>query len=135
MSNPTTVPLGQNEVHTAVDMGQTLQVVILPADMVLATSIDANGSVVSNLLFLNGYKAFSFGCNSSQNGTVSVQRYLDAAGLIPQGAALTVSLTGGTAAVLNNSDNHPYQSMQITVSNSAGSAATLTNTLLLLQSN
>jgi hypothetical protein len=135
MSNPTTTPLGQNEVHTAVDLGQTLQVAVLPADMGLGTSINASGSSVSNVIFMNGYKAFAFGCTSSQNGTVSIQRYLDAAGTIVQGAALTVSLTGATAAVLNNSDNHPYQSMIITVSNSGGSTATLTSTLLLLQSN
>lgn len=134
MSNPTD-PGNQFEVHTPVDMGQVLQVDLEPNDIGLATSIVGNGSVVSNLIIMNGYKAFAFACNSSQNGSVSIQRYLDQAGTILQGAALTVSLTGGTANVLNNSDNHPYQSMQITVANSAGSIATLTSTMLLLQSN
>ncbi len=131
MSNPA----NQIEVHTPVDAGQVLQVPLLPALINISASIAGNGSVVSDVIIANGYKAFAFGCTSSQNGTVSIQRYLDQAGTILQGAALTVSLTGGTAAILNNSDNHPFQSMVITVSNSSGSAATLTNTLLLLQSN
>jgi len=131
MSNP----ISHFDVHTPVDIGQVLQKALSPAAINLSTSVPAGQNVTSQVILSNGYKALAFACTSSQNGSVSIQRYLDEAGTVAQGAALTASLTAATAAVLNNSDNDPFQSMVITVSNSGGSAATLTNTLLLLQSN
>lgn len=125
----------QVDVHTPYDVGQVLQVLLDTTTLGLATTVPANDSVVSEVIIANGYKAIAFACTSSQTGSVSIQRYLDQAGTIPQGAALTVSLTSSTAAVLNNSDNHPFQSLQITVANSTGSDATLTNCALLFQSN
>jgi hypothetical protein len=131
MSNATS----QVDVHTPFDAGPALQFLMLPTALNLSTSVPANNNVVSNVIITNGYKALSFACTSSQTGSVSIQRYLDSAGTILQGAALTVSLSAATAAVLNNSDNAPFQSLKITVNNSAGSIATLTNCALLLQAN
>lgn len=119
------------------NVGSSLQLPLLPANtfLGLGTSVPGTSSVVSALVYTGGYKTFAFGTTSSQAGSVSIQRFIDAAGLIPQGAALTVSLSSATAAVLNSVDGFPFQSLQVTVNNSAGSAATLTHTMLLLQAN
>jgi hypothetical protein len=104
--------------------------------MGLATSILASGSVVSATLQMNGWQRFSIGLTSSQAGTLSVQRYLDIAATVPQGAAVTASLTAATPAVVNaGSDLAPCASIIVTVSNSSGStAATLTNVAGIQQS-
>jgi hypothetical protein len=44
-----------------------------------------------------------------------VQRYIDADGLIPQGAELTQALTAATAGVLNVTDGLAFQSFTITI--------------------
>ena len=124
----------QNDVHNFVDAGPCGQGYLTAAGLGLATSIPASGNVVSPVINTNGNRTFAFGLTSSQAGNVSIQRYLDAAGTIPQGAPLTASLTAATAAVVNSTDGVPYQSIKITVTNTATTAATLTNTALLVQS-
>ncbi len=126
--------LDQSDAHVLFDVGSAGQLLLTPPAMGLATSVPASGSVVSNVIPTNGNKAFAFGVTSSEAGTVSIQRFLDFAGTIPQGAALTASLTAATAAVVNATDGVPFQSVQVTVTNSATSAATLSDTGLLIQS-
>lgn len=118
------------------ERGATQQVLLTAAQMALALSVPASGgSVQSALLQMNGWQRFSIGLTSSQAGTLSVQRYLDVAGTIPQGAAVTAALTAATAAVVNaGSDLAPCASVQVTVSNSSGSTATLSNVGAILQS-
>lgn len=118
------------------ERGATQQVLLTAAQMVLALSVPASGGTVqSALLQMNGWQRFSIGLTSSQAGTLSVQRYLDVAGTIPQGAAVTAALTAATAAVVNaGSDLAPCASVQVTVSNSGGSPATLSNVGAILQS-
>lgn len=125
----------QMNINTPVDIGMVLQCPILPLTMNLATSINGSASVTSQVILTNGMKNFSFGITSSQAGSVSIQRYLDQAGLIPVGAAITASLVANTAAYADSVDSIPYQSMVISVSNSSGSSATISNCLLLLQAN
>jgi hypothetical protein len=124
-----------SDIHVPHDVGQVLQAVMLPSAMGLSTSINAGGNVISNLLFMNGYKLFSFGLTSSEAGSISIQRYLDTAGTIKQGSALTASLSASTAAVYNLADTLPFQTMTIEVLNSSGSAATLSNVIFLMQAN
>lgn len=126
--------LDQTDAHVILDVGSAAQILLTPAAMGLSTSIAASGSVASGVIQTNGYKAFAFATTSSQAGTVSIQRYLDAAATIPQGAPLTATLTAATAAVVNATDGVPFQSAIVTVTNSGTVAATLTNTGLLLQS-
>lgn len=129
-------PISQNETHPFVDLGPTLQFPMLPTALGLSTSIIASGTNNSGIVICNGYKNFAFSVTSTQAGTLSIQRYLDTAGNIAQGAALTASITANTAAIINSNDGHPFQALQITVTNSSGSnPATLSNTMLLLQSN
>lgn len=121
------------DTHEWVDNGPKLQKFLTAADIGLSTSVAASGSSTSSLIQSNGYGAFAVGVTSSQAGTLTVQRYLDAAGTVPQGAALTASLTAGTAAVVNATDGVPFVSFSVSVSNSGTSAATLSNVGLLLQ--
>ena len=123
-----------NEAHQFVDMGPTLQATLLPAELGLSTTIAGSGTATSHTFICNGYRNFAFAVTSSQAGNLSIQRYLDSAGTIVQGAAITASLSAATAALVNSNDGKPFQSIIITVTNSSGSSATLTSTMLLLQS-
>ncbi len=121
------------DAHTAFDNGPVLQFPVPALQLNLAASIPATSNVSSNLIQTNGYKVLALGVTSTQAGTATIQRFLDAAGTIAQGPALSVALTATTPAVLNGNDGVAFQSAKVTVSNSAASAATLSNVLLLLQ--
>ena len=123
------------DVHTPFDSGPVLQFPVPAAQLNLAASVPAAGSVSSNLIQTNGYKVLALGVTSTQAGTATIQRYLDAAGTIAQGPALSVTLAASTAAVLNSNDGAAFQSARVTVTNSGASAGTLSNVLLLLQAN
>ena len=100
----------------------------------LAGTIAASGSTVSNLLFADGYKALAVGATSTQNGQISVQRYLDDAGQVAQGAPVTSPLTANTPGVVNITDGQPFSAYKVTITNSSGStAATLSNVAILQQ--
>ena len=118
------------------ERGPTQQVLLTAAQMGLAVSVPISGNVQSSLIQMNGWQRFSIGLVSSQAGTLSAQRYLDIAGTIAQGAAVTAVLTAATAAVVNaGSDLAPCASIQVTVSNSSGSViAALTLVGAILQS-
>jgi hypothetical protein len=120
----------QSESNLPVSIGSAMQVVAATG---LAATIASSGSINSELIQTNGYKNIAFGITSDQAGTVSIQRYIDAEGTIPQGAAITGTLVAATALTVNNNDGAAFQSMMITVSNSAGSTANLTGVMLLLQ--
>lgn len=120
--------------QTGGEVAQTLQFVASAALQNLPSSVAASGSVSGNLIQTNGYKVIAAAITSTQAGTLQVQRYLDAAGTIAQGAALSVTLSAATPAVLNSNDGVPFQSLKVTVTNSSASAATLSGAYLMLQS-
>lgn len=122
-----------DDTHEWVDVGPKLQKFLTAADIGLSTSIAASGTNLSNLIVSNGYGAFAVGVTSSQAGTLTIQRYLDAEGTIAQGAPLTASLTAATSAVVNATDGVPFGSFMVSVSNSGTATATLTNAGVLLQ--
>ena len=113
----------QTDTHSPVDSGPLLQVAITAAEM----GLTAPGT--SPLLFSGGYPRLAVGATSSAAGQISVQRYLDAAGLIQQGPALTQSLTAGSPGVLNVSDGAPFLTFIVTIT-----GGTLSNVGALLQS-
>ena len=76
----------------------------------IPASVPASGNVTSNLIFTLGMQLAAIGVTSSQTGLITVQRYLDDAGLIKQGAALTQALAAATPAVLNITDGNPFAS-------------------------
>jgi hypothetical protein len=116
-----------------VAIGPVEQEIVPAATHGLASSIAASGSTVSNLLFADGYKVLAAGATSTQNGQIQVQRYLDDAGLVAQGGPVTGALTANTAGVVNVTDGAPFSSYKVTITNSGGSTATLTNVAILQQ--
>lgn len=125
----------QLNANTPQDIGPVLQCALLPAAIGLGTSIAASGNVVSQVIINNGFKNFTFAITSSQTGSASIQRYADQAGTTPVSTAITGSLTANTATDVHSTDSIPYQSMIITVTNTGGSTATISNCMLLLQAN
>lgn len=126
----------QSDVQTPVNIGSALQVSLSASDIDLATAVPASGFVPSQTVTSNGYKVFSIGMTSSQNGTLTVQRYLDAAATIVQdeNVAFSINLVAGQPANLNVNDWKPFQSIVITVTNSSGVIATISLFKLLFQS-
>jgi hypothetical protein len=96
----------------------------------LATQVPADGTELSNIVRTQGLTFGAFGLTSDQAGSLSVQRYLDANGQIPLGSPLTATLTAAVANSVSWTDGLPAVSLQITVTNSAGSAANLSNITL-----
>jgi hypothetical protein len=90
------------------------------------------GGFQSGVIPSDGFKTFAIGITSSEPGALNVQRFLDAAGTIAQGAVSTVALTAGTAAVLNITDGLISRSFTLGVTNTGGAAATVTGFALLL---
>ena len=113
----------QTDVHTPVDSGPLLQAFLSAADLGLTTP------GTSPLQLSGGYPRIAVGATSSATGSITVQRYLDAAGTIPQGPALTQALTAATAGVLNAADGAAFQSFTVAIA-----GGTLSNVGCLLQS-
>jgi hypothetical protein len=116
-----------------VSIGPTVQAPVPAAVHGLASTVAASGSITSNLIPSDGYKVIAVGVTSTQAGQIQVQRYLDDAGTVKQGPALTASLTATTAGVCNVTDGNPFASFAVTITNTGGSSATLTNLGILLQ--
>lgn len=116
----------QGNVHAITDAGALAQV-FLPLTGTGAPTFTAG---VSQVIPTGGYPRIAVTITSSASGTLSVQRYIDAAGTIPQGAPVTAALTAATSATLNIADMAPCQSMTISVP----SGATLSNAAALFQS-
>lgn len=106
----------QSLTHTPVDSGPLVQAFLT------GTQLGLTAPGTSPLILAGGYPKMAIGATSSTTGNISVQRYIDAAGTIPQGAALTQALTAGTAGVLNVTDGLAFQSFTITIT-----GGTLTN--------
>lgn len=124
--------------HQYCDVGPTLQVFLNGSSTALglAATIPESSNINSNVINCNGYKSFSFGVTSSQAGALSIQRYIDQAGTIAIGSAITGSISAATPLTVNNHDGVPFGSLQINITNTSGSTtANLTGVLLLLQSN
>lgn len=100
----------------------------------LPSTIQAGGSAISSLIQCRGMLHLVVGVNSSQNGNLSMQRYIDTGGLIANGAANTAALTGGTAALVEVTDGKAVNSIQITITNTGAATATLTGLTILMLS-
>lgn len=122
------------EAYPILAKGPAAQCVVPAAYHGLAGSIAASGNKVSNAIPSDGYQNFTLGIASSQAGSVSIQRYLDAAGTIAQGSPTTGTLVAGTPLVVGVADALIYQSFIITVTNSSGTtAANLSNVIIVQQ--
>lgn len=99
----------------------------------LAATIPAGNNINSNIIKSEGNKFISVGLISSQAGVLSIQGYLDEAGIIPQGAPVTATLVAATANLVNYSPAAIFQSFKINVTNTGGSPANLTSVNIVVQ--
>ena len=98
------------------------------------STIAAAGNYTSNVIYADGFRTLAAAVTSSQAGAISIQRYLDLAGLVPQGPAISASLVAATPQVVNVSDGLAFQSFKVTITNTGGSTANITNFGLLMNS-
>lgn len=96
-------------------------------------TIASLGTFTSPLLPSGGCGHLALGVNLSNAGTVLVHRYLDNAGSVEIGAALTLALTGGTLAVLDNNDGKAFASEKVVIINGVASVGTLAAFAMLIQ--
>lgn len=97
-----------------------------------ATLSATTGSFTSGFIPSDGFKVIACGVKSSGAGALTVQRYVDAAGVFPQGAAVTAAIVAGTPLVVNVDDDLAFRSFTVTITNTSGSVATISNFVLLL---
>ena len=95
-------------------------------------TIAASGNYTSPVIPSDGFKAIAIGLQSSQAGAINIQRFLDTKGLVPIGSLATVALVAATQNSLVIDDTTPFQSFTVQITNSGGSAATITNFALVL---
>jgi hypothetical protein len=112
--------------------GPPLTISFSAAQLGLPSSIAASGSATSSLIQTFNMPMIAMAAQLANAGTVTVQRFLDLAGQIPQGAPIVLDLPAATVGVSNTNDGLPHQSLKITINNGAASAAALSNVLLLL---
>ncbi|WP_293857239.1 hypothetical protein [uncultured Alsobacter sp.] len=103
-----------------------------PAAVAPGASIPASSSYDSGILCADGFKAIGAAIKMNQAGTLTITRYLDAAGALPQGAPSSVAITANTQATLNITDNLPFAYFRVQIANSAGSVATIANFAFLM---
>lgn len=95
-------------------------------------TIAGTSNWLSALMTTRTKNGIAVGVTSTQAGAINVQRYIDAAGLVPQGGVQTATLAANTAAALNILTGEPFQSFTVQITNTSGVTATLTNFCLLL---
>jgi hypothetical protein len=95
-------------------------------------TIAASGNFTSPVLNGDGFLYMACSLKSTQAGAINIQRYLDAAGTIPQGAAVTVALTANTQTLLNVDDGLIYRTFTLQITNTGGSAATVSSFAFLM---
>ncbi len=105
--------------------------VSLPPINPFPTSIVGSGTYVTGIQPLAG-AGITLCATSSQNGTLSIQRYADIAGTIAIGAAISQSTTGTTAACVAVNDGLPALYFQGSIVNGSGSATTISGTALII---
>jgi hypothetical protein len=95
-------------------------------------TIVASGNYTSLLIVADGFKALACGVTSTQAGALSIQRYIDKAGLIAQGPAISSTLVAATPNIVNSNDGLPFQTFKVIITNTGGATATISNFGLLL---
>jgi hypothetical protein len=97
-----------------------------------AATLGAAGTYQSGVIPAPGWKGIAIGVKSSQTGAITIQRFMDKAGLVPVGAPITASLVANTANWVNVDDGVPYQSFSFSITNTGGATANLSNFCCLL---
>lgn len=108
-----------------------LQTYVTPPTPVPTTIPDAavwNSGLMQGM----GYMNLSVSVEFTNNGVLSVQRYVDQAGIVPQGTPITVTVIPEIASVLNVGDQIPFGSFTVSLANEDATDGTVTNFYILL---
>lgn len=89
-------------------------------------TIAAGATWTSDAIPSQGARGIAAGATLDQTGTLTLQRYLDAAGTVAIGVAITQAMTASTPATVAVNDGLPCASFRIAVHNTSGSLGTLT---------
>lgn len=107
----------------------------LPAALIAelqAASVPASGEYATKLYSADGFYDVVIALTSTQAGAINLLRFVDDAGTVKlDTSAPTQAITANTPAVLASVDGLPYASFKVEITNSGGSAATLSNIAIL----
>lgn len=95
------------------------------------TTIAAGVTYSTGIMLTSGCKGLAASAELTQTGVLSIQRYIDPAGTIPIGAAVTQAMTASTLATVAVNDGLPAAAWQASIQNTAGASGTLSNAALL----
>lgn len=88
-------------------------------------TIAAGVTYDSGVITVGGYNNFAASAQLTQTGTLTLQRYIDAAGTVAIGDAVTQAMTANTLATVAVADGLPCASFNVTVQNTSGSLGAL----------
>jgi hypothetical protein len=97
-------------------------------------TIPNGGNYTSGVIACPGFKALAVGVKLSQTGSITIQRYIDKAGTVPIGAAITAALVANTSNWATVNDGLPFQSFTFVIANTSGSVGNVSNFGCLVQS-
>ena len=104
------------------------------ASIGLAPVIAGGGFDATFILLSYYFPHLVFNAVSSAGVIFSLQRFVDKAGTVPQGAAILGTLSAGGTFTVDNADGKGFGSFQITCTNTSAASATLSSMVLLLLS-
>lgn len=96
-------------------------------------TIAAHTSFSTGAFFNPQQASIAAGANLSTAGTLSIQRYVDQNGLIPQGPPITLALQAGVPASVTIGDGVPFLSYSVSVTPTNGVSAVLTTLAITLR--
>lgn len=102
------------------------------AALAIPASINAGATYTSPVIQTFGMPHIAASAQLTQTGTLTITTYLDPAGTIPSGSAITQALTANTLAVKDTVLSILVQAITYAITNSSGSAGTPSNTSLVL---
>lgn len=92
-----------------------------------AATIGAGSNYTSGAIVAPGFKSIAVGVTLNQTGTITIQRYIDRAGLVPVGAPITAALVATVANWATVNDGLPFQSFKFIIANTSGSLGNVSN--------
>lgn len=91
----------------------------------------AGGATYSSGAMAANGNSFAASALLTQNGSLTLQRYIDAAGVIPIGDLITQAITANTLATVAVADGLPCVSWIVSIINSSGSVGNLSEVVFL----
>jgi hypothetical protein len=127
-----TFPNYQNNPAGAIPVYLAGGAMVIPTPPTPAPATILAGTTYSTgIIPTNGYQGFAASAKLTQAGVMTFQRYIDIAGTIPIGDAVTQAMTANVVATISWRDGLPAASWSLSVQNTSGSTGTLSNVNLL----